>query len=118
MGTRADYYLGRGERAEWLGSSAWDGHPVSLKEIAGAETEKAFLDAVNERLSEDDGTRPKDGWPWPWETSSTTDFAYAWDEGKVWISCFGREWQTWEQEKARTEEAVPRSSGEGHASEV
>jgi hypothetical protein len=27
MGTRADFYVGRGETAEWLGSIAWDGNP-------------------------------------------------------------------------------------------
>jgi len=27
MGTRADFYVGRGETAEWVGSVAWDGYP-------------------------------------------------------------------------------------------
>jgi hypothetical protein len=27
MGTRADFYVGRGESAEWLGSIAYDGYP-------------------------------------------------------------------------------------------
>lgn len=42
----------------------------------------------------DDATFPADGWPWPWEDSRTTDYAYAFDEtdGKVWASCFGRGW--------------------------
>jgi hypothetical protein len=39
-----------------------------------------------------DATRPEDGWPWPWEDSRTTDYAYAFDNGKVWASCFGYAW--------------------------
>ena len=30
MGTRADFYVGRGEKAEWVGSIAMDGVPVLL----------------------------------------------------------------------------------------
>ena len=30
MGTRADFYVGRGESAEWLGSVAWDGNPRGI----------------------------------------------------------------------------------------
>lgn len=28
MGTRADFYSGRGKTAEWLGSIAWDGTEI------------------------------------------------------------------------------------------
>ena len=27
MGTRADFYVGRGDAAEWIGSIAYDGYP-------------------------------------------------------------------------------------------
>ena len=106
MGTRADFYLGKGEGAEWLGSSAWDGHYQTMEElgIANAATEKAYLEAVNARLSEDDGTRPKDGWPWPWESSHTTAVSYTWADGKVWISHWGRQWQTLDELKAHDRE--------------
>ena len=30
MGTRADFYIGRGAEAEWLGSIAWDGYPGGI----------------------------------------------------------------------------------------
>lgn len=33
-----------------------------------------------------------DGWPWPWEDSSTTDYAYAFDGGRVYASRFGSAW--------------------------
>lgn len=40
----------------------------------------------------DDVTLPADGWPWPWENSQTTDYAYAFDGGKVYAACFGHSW--------------------------
>ena len=85
MGTRADFYVGRGENAEWLGSIAWDGHPCSIAEgVLAATTEAAFrseLAAFGDHR--DDWTEPALGWPWPWDTSHTTDYAYAFD-GHVW----------------------------------
>jgi hypothetical protein len=105
MGTRADVYLGRGEQAEWLGSIAWDGDPDGVqaahrtygehgRAMLRATDEKAFREAVKAFLAarEDDATLPEMGWPWPWENSRTTDFAYAFDGGKVWASCFGYAW--------------------------
>jgi hypothetical protein len=95
MGTRADFYLGRGKDAEWLGSIAWDGYPGGISnKLLDSWTEDEF----KERLAEfakgrNDWTSPADGWPWPWENSGTTDFAYAFDEEELWMSCFGREWR-------------------------
>lgn len=95
MGTRADFYVGRGESAEWLGSIGRDGypeggHPEALK---GASSEKEYRERVEALLTEvgDDATRPEHGWPWPWEDSRTTDYAYAWNEG-VQVSRYGRPW--------------------------
>ena len=95
MGTRADFYIGRGETAEWLGSIAWDGYPDGdAAETFGAETENQFRDMVrNFSAKRSDWTSPDQGWPWPWKDSRTTDYAYAFDGGKVFASCFGREWQ-------------------------
>jgi hypothetical protein len=94
MGTRADFYVGRGKEAEWLGSIALDGYPGGIdKVILRARKESDFRKAVKEFLSgRDDGTFPKQGWPWPWEDSNTTDYAYAFHKGKVYGSCFGSEW--------------------------
>lgn len=94
MGTRADFYVGRGVDAEWLGSYAWDGHPDSLSHsIVTATAEQAFRDAVfDELVGRDDGTIPEQGWPWPWNDSHTTDYTYAFDDGKVWGSNFGGDW--------------------------
>jgi hypothetical protein len=35
MGTRADFYIGRGTEAEWLGSVAWDGYPGGVIVVFG-----------------------------------------------------------------------------------
>jgi hypothetical protein len=94
MGTRADFYVGRGVKARWVGSIAWDGYPGSrTRRLLKAADRLAFLAAVKELSNEHDFSEPKrDGWPWPWEDSCTTDFAYAWHRGAVWVSCHGSEW--------------------------
>jgi hypothetical protein len=94
MGTRADFYVGRGEQAEWLGSIAWDGYPNGIdKQILGCQSPEAFRHAVTSFLAKrKDKTLPEQGWPWPWQMSSTTDFAYAIDAGLVYASCFGGPW--------------------------
>jgi hypothetical protein len=95
MGTRADFYMGRGIEARWLGSVAFDGYPGSrLRKVVTSPTEAEFELRVAERTAENDGTRPEQGWPWPWEDSRTTDFAYAFDDGKVFIANFGYNWRT------------------------
>lgn len=94
MGTRADFYVGRGAGAEWLGSIAWDGHPDSMPEaITSATTPDGYRGAVAQFLAtRDDATAPESGWPWPWDDSRTTDYAYALDGDKVWGSCCGHGW--------------------------
>jgi len=77
---------------------AWDGHPETIltkHELATATTREQFEALVDKRLAHrDDGTRPEQGWPWPWEDSRTTDFSYAFDDGQVFTACFGYEWMT------------------------
>lgn len=108
MGTRADFYIGRGQDAEWIGSLAWDGDPQwvsadSPRSIGGkqallAATEAEFRAGVAHMAeTRDDFTTPDRGWPWPWDTSSTTDFAYAFESddqdcGRVYASSFGGPW--------------------------
>jgi hypothetical protein len=94
MGTRADFYLGRGENAEWLGSIAWDGHPDSIDTEVLSATDEGGYRAELAKFFEprDDVTLPERGWPWPWDTSATTDYAYALDEGRMWASRFGGTW--------------------------
>ena len=81
MGTRADFYIGA-VRGDWLGSIAWDGYPSGIPDaIKLAATEDDYNDATLAEM----------GWPWPWNDSATTDWAYAWT-GTVMASCFGRSW--------------------------
>jgi hypothetical protein len=94
MGTRADFYVGRGKDAEWIGSYAWDGHPCALAEpVLGAMIEEEYRAAVSAELaSRDDSTLPERGWPWSWDDSNTTDYAYAWDGDQLWGNGFGDGW--------------------------
>lgn len=94
MGPRADFYVGRGEDAEWLGSIAWDGYPDAIDaDLLRAKTSRAFHGRLKKFFTgRTDVTLPKRGWPWPWDDSATTDYAYAFDGARVWASCFGGKW--------------------------
>ena len=86
MGTRADFYLGKGKTAEWLGSIAWDGHRDGIcPQILNCTSDAAFRHAVASFLaSRDDGTTPDQGWPWPWNDSSISDCHYWFFDGRCW----------------------------------
>lgn len=94
MGTRADFYIGRGASAEWIGSIAWDAYPDGIAPaVLAATSVEEFTTALLVFVSDrDDFTSPEEGWPWPWKDSQTTDYAYAFEDGHVWVSSFGREW--------------------------
>jgi hypothetical protein len=90
MGTRADFYVGRGADAEWLGSIAWDGYieppgiAKSAPAVIHAPCEAAYRRAVADMLkARDDATTPDQGWPWPWDNSDTTDRSYSFFGGEV-----------------------------------
>ena len=86
MGTRADFYVGRGVDAEWLGSIAWDGYPEGIEAaVLKAKTVTQFKRELLKFFKErDDVTLPELGWPWPWTDSHTTDYGYCFDKGRVW----------------------------------
>jgi hypothetical protein len=89
MGTRADFYIGRGKDAEWLGSICWDGYPDGTpKVVLDCKTEQDFRVAVETIPAGegDDFTAPEQGWPWPWDDSNTTDYAYAFEDGEVYYT--------------------------------
>lgn len=88
MGTRADFYAGKGKDAEWLGSIAWDGDEIA-GDIRAAKTEKNYRKAVESFLaSRDDATLPAQGWPWPWNDSGT-DCSYWFFDGQCWEATVG-----------------------------
>ena len=111
MGTRADYYIGKGKDAEWLGSTAFDGYPdghgVVQTNLAvfQSTTVEDWRAGIGTMLRDrDDGTFPEHGWPWPWDDSGTTDYAYTFDEGAVWVSNSKEwvrlsEWLSWTDEQ-------------------
>lgn len=86
MGTRADFYVGKGKDAEWIGSIAWDGYRDGIDDaVLQASSVDAFRSAVAKFFVErDDVTLPMRGWPWPWKTSATTDCSYWFFDGQVW----------------------------------
>ena len=93
MGTRADFYVGRGAKAEWIGSIAWDGYPDGHpSRVIELKDEDAFRDEVNSILEDENGRKPEGGWPWPWDNSNTTDYSYAFEDGVVYATCFGHGW--------------------------
>lgn len=115
MGTRADFYVGRGEDAEWLGSIAWDGYPDGPNGVPSfvqsAPTEGEFRNAVRGFFEgRDDVSGPDHGWPWPWDDSNTTDYSYAFDEGCVWVTCFGHGWDRYDQYDHEDERDRPKVS--------
>lgn len=91
MGTRADFYVGRGVDAEWIGSIAWDGYRSGIPDdVLSATTEEAYREAVSAFLAKrEDATLPEQGWPWPWDTSHTTDCCYAFDGDRVHCGAWG-----------------------------
>lgn len=94
METRADFYVGRGPEAQWLGSVARDGDEWNNAEsgLMKATTADEFRAAVAAIQAErDDFTAPSEGWPWPWNDSRLTDYAYVLHDGKVTAYYFGRE---------------------------
>lgn len=120
MDERADFYVGRGKDAEWLGSINWNGYPKALafesegvdlpvlgqpdvtvstfRSLGGtktltATTEAMFREGVEElATSRVDFVSPAQGWPWPWPSSALTDYAYAYDGDAVYASHRGSEW--------------------------
>lgn len=95
MGTRADFYVGTGQSAEWLGSVPFHGYPDGIGvAVLTAGGENSFRHAVTALLAEngDRATTPEMGWPWPWNDSSGSDFAYCFDGKAVQVYCFGHHW--------------------------
>lgn len=87
MGTRADFYVGTGESAEWIGSARLDGNEwaeVESNLVANAATADEFRVAVRAALTgRSDGILPEHGWPWPWDDSCITDFVHYFDDTGV-----------------------------------
>ena len=102
MGTRADFYTakykidGTPYKLKWIGSIAYDGNPDSisqrlLKCVSIQGFKSHFKNFVKFR---DDVTWPENGWPWPWDDSSITDYTYIYDdeENQIFVNAFHGEY--------------------------
>lgn len=97
MGTRADFFIGIGPNAEWIGSTSYDGDPYSLgADPLKATSEAEFRAAIERMLADPERlvTRPEEGWPWPWRDFRTSDYGYAWDPERGAVASSGRAWVT------------------------
>lgn len=94
-GTRADFYMGEGADAEWLGTVLYDGYPEGIDgRVFDASTEFEYRTAVSVFLTgrRSDTVLPMEGWPGSVKNSGDVHYAYAFLDGRVWASNFGRPW--------------------------
>lgn len=102
--TAADFYIGRGPSAVWVGSLSHNAGPEIVhwtpagSEVLGAVTAHDYARGLDTLLSLPSDDRrnwahhPANGWPWCWQDSSLTGWCYAFDAARVWVSYFGRAW--------------------------
>jgi hypothetical protein len=83
MGTNADFYIGFGNTAEWIGSKGFDSMPEALPlRLFNAKTEGAFRAAA---MKLDSFMPASEGWPWPWKNSKLTHYTYCFHDGRVMV---------------------------------
>jgi hypothetical protein len=95
--TRADFYVGTGTNAKYLGSIFSDGGTVP-NSIKRARTPEKFEKAVAKYIKKENGSTQ---WPWPWETSVTTDFSYWLEDEKLYVLDFGKGVKIIEKKRGR-----------------
>ncbi|MFE0025470.1 hypothetical protein [Amycolatopsis sp. NPDC059021] len=95
MSSYTDFYIGRGEHAEWIGSLHGECYPdnfLAVPPVRLALTttdENTFRAAVTDALVvwEDEhlgqGYRPDLGWPWPWYSSHNSSWIITFDPEAV-----------------------------------
>lgn len=111
MGTGADFYLGIGPTAKYLGSIRYDGHIGGkvTRRVCEADSRLEFRAAVLALAKDQNaGWTPK--WRWKWPTSATTDYSYHYtSKDGVLVACMGRGYRTlaynkwWEAQMAAAE---------------
>ena len=95
--TRADFYVGTGPTARYLGSVFNDGATIP-NSIKRARTSEVFEKFVLKSIKKVNGTTQ---WPWPWETSVTTDFSYWLENEKLYVLEFGKGVKVIEKKRGR-----------------
>ncbi|VBB05584.1 Hypothetical protein LUCI_0794 [Lucifera butyrica] len=92
MSTKADFFVGTGRDAKYLGSIRWDGYPEGIDpKILRSRTQKGFEKNVKKFLANrEDGTLTNQGESWTWEESiQIIDYAYCFVNNQVMASYFG-----------------------------
>lgn len=100
--TKADFYVGTGSDARWIGSIRADGYPVDglispeiFLQVNKIMFEEMVLDLLRKGKQDDWAAIADEGdpWPWLWIDSYITDYTYMFDEKleKVIASQGGRE---------------------------
>jgi hypothetical protein len=99
--TATDFYVGRGDNAEYLGTAAGRESsqapelpmPLrvfqSLSEVEYSETD--YRDAVSKQVGNDERRDPAPQWPHLYPDSSDTPWTVAYDNGTVYVYRFGVE---------------------------
>ena len=93
--TKADFYIGNGIAANWIGSIREDGYPNGIPlNILICTNPTLYEELVVELIKERGGPIKTDGgmWPWLWPDSRMTDYSYMFllDHNKVFASNYGR----------------------------
>lgn len=77
--TKADFYIGQGKKANWIGSIYSDGYPQSIPlDILICINPILYEELVVDFIKSKNGVVRSEGgkWPWAWGDSRTTDYAY------------------------------------------
>jgi hypothetical protein len=96
MHSSADFYLGLGVEAEWIGSIGQDARPCDMQpyllfgpapeghEYGREQFVQAAKDAIADAIAEGHGWDPDKGDTWPWDhhTSRGTGHAYCYHENR------------------------------------
>ena len=87
--TKADFYVGTGSDARWIGSIGADGYPASgvispeiFLQVNKIMFEEMVLDLLRKEKQDDWAAIADEGdpWPWLWLNSQITDYTYMFDE--------------------------------------
>ena len=94
--TKADFYIGTGIAANWIGSINEDGYITGIAlDILTCTNQTLYEELVVEFIEGRNGVVKTNGdkWPWLWPDSRMTDYSYMFieDLGKVVVSYFGRD---------------------------
>ena len=108
----ADFFLGVGEGAEWLGTLRLQGDPDDLpRALREARWPSEYRRLVAALLrSRVDGVRPHQGWPWGWDTANGTPHVYTFSSmGWQGVGALGETgWMTVEAYAAQWAAGAPR----------